>query len=65
MDAIPNITSKELPTILLIAGGTIVALYFVNNAGSEIGGGVSTGAELAGGGLGIGAIVAAVGLFLL
>lgn len=51
--------------LALVAGGTIVALYFVNKAGQNVGNGIGTGAELAGGGVGIGAIIAAVGLFLL
>lgn len=50
--------------LALVAGGVIVALYLVNQAGAEVGGGVATGAELAGGGIGIAAI-AGVALLLL
>lgn len=38
----------------LIAAGTVVALYFVNNIGAEAGSGISTGAAVGGSALGIG-----------
>ena len=48
----------------LIAGGVVVALYAVNRGAENVANGVGTGAELAGGGLGIAAIVGTVLLLL-
>ncbi len=44
----------------LIAGGVVVALYLVNQSGAEVGSGVATGAEFAGVGLGVAAVVAVI-----
>jgi hypothetical protein len=55
---------NEKTTFVLIAAGTAVALYFVNQAGQNIGAGVGTGAELAGGGVGAAAVIGVLILLL-
>lgn len=49
---------SESTNLILIVAGTVAVLYFVNQAGAEVGSGIGTGAELAGGGVGIAAIAA-------
>jgi hypothetical protein len=57
--------NNDTVKFVAIGGAVIVALYVVNNTGAEVASGVGTGAEIAGGGVGIAAIVGVVGLLLL
>lgn len=49
--------NKNAVKFALIAAGTIAVIYAINNAGAEVAGGIASGAELTGGGLGIAAII--------
>lgn len=49
-----NFFNNDTVKFVAIGGAVAVALYIVNNTGSEVASGVGTGAELAGGGLGLG-----------
>ena len=50
---------------VLIAGGVVIALYAVNQGAETVAGGVANGAEYAGAGVGLAAVVGAVLLFAL
>jgi hypothetical protein len=51
-------------TYALIGAGLIATLYLINHTGSEVAGGVATGTELAGGGIGAAAVIGVILLAL-
>jgi hypothetical protein len=54
------ITESSYVDFALIAGGVLVALYLVNQSGTAVGSGIASGAEFAGAGIGLAAIVGVI-----